>query len=203
MGTRLRRRLVALDPSLTISTAILRSQIGLHGSTVFPGDGRVQSCIVPAQFSFRQFAGKRPALPYRIVSLARHRPVLTPRPAMHGSLSFSSPTIDICGQLDLLPAPIEPKLDDAESFPRCDLYKSPLAGRLVAAFLLQPFCPILYSYNITMDPEKSEISHCETMPPKSGDQPEPPCATSIRYDRHGLPLVPQPSSHKDDPLVLT
>lgn len=141
MGTRLRRRLVALDPSLTISTAILRSQIGLHGSAVFPGDVRVQRCIFPAQFSFRQFAGKRPALPYRIVSLARHRPVLTPRPAMHGSLSFSSPTIDICGQLNLLPAPIEPKLDDAESFPRCDLYKSPLAGRLVASFLATTFLP--------------------------------------------------------------
>lgn len=60
---------------------------------------------------------------------------------MHGSLSFSSPTIDICGQLDLLPAPIEPKLDDTESFPRCGLYKSPLAGRLVASFLATTSLP--------------------------------------------------------------
>ena len=26
---------------------------------------------------------------------------------------------------------------------------------------------------------------------------------NLKLDRHGLPLVPQPTSHKDDPLVRT
>lgn len=68
--------------------------------------------------------------------------------------------------------------------------------------LAATFLPDTMSYSIAMDPEKSELSHCETILPKPVDRIEPSCDTSIRYDRHGLPLVPQPSSHKDDPLIL-
>lgn len=53
-----------------------------------------------------------------------------------------------------------------------------------------------------MDPEKAEASDCKTTLPSPIDQLESSRDRPVRYDRHGLPLVPQPSLHKDDPLVL-
>lgn len=38
---------------------------------------------------------------------------------------------------------------------------------------------------------------------KDSDDQKAPVQSNLKLDAHGLPLVPQPSNHKDDPLVWT
>ncbi len=45
------------------------------------------------------------------------------------------------------------------------------------------------------DESGMEVTRGEQTPPAPGKQ------QALRLDKAGLPLVPQPTSHKDDPLV--
>ena len=61
-----------------------------------------------------------------------------------------------------------------------------------------------------MDPEKSESSQHEIavvgnskmeLDPTVGASPPSGKESPLQLDKSGLPLVPQPTAHKDDPLV--
>lgn len=56
-----------------------------------------------------------------------------------------------------------------------------------------------------MDLEKIEMSQHEAISaapePTEMERVKSTAKESIRLDKHGLPLVPQPTIHKDDPLV--
>jgi hypothetical protein len=55
-----------------------------------------------------------------------------------------------------------------------------------------------------MDVEKSEVSQIETVSEttdKQNDGSKTAGDVHLQLDKSGLPLVPQPSAHKDDPLV--
>jgi hypothetical protein len=52
-----------------------------------------------------------------------------------------------------------------------------------------------------MDPEKLK-GYEETMAPEIHLEIDAANPQSVRYDPHGYPVVPQPTHHKDDPLVF-